>query len=219
MRPRKIDYVVFDLGGVLVRLGGVPWLREFARAKDDDVTMERWLLSSWVRSFETGECGAEDFAVGLVSDWGLEMGPEAFLEKFKVFPERLFEGALELTREARAWRPVACLSNTNALHWDRISGFGLGTAFDSTFLSHETRLVKPDREAFDHVVDKLGVPAEHIVFLDDNLINVSAAQAVGLAAFHVHGPEEARSVLLGLGMPGQPLGTREGAEGLDAVSG
>lgn len=202
MTPREIDYVVFDLGGVLVRLGGVAWLQEIAGARDEEQAWSRWLSSPWVRSFERGECSAEDFAKGLVHDWSLATSPEKFLEEFEFFPERLLDGALGLAQAARAWRPVACLSNTNALHWKRVSEWGLGTAFDYVFLSHETGLIKPDREAFEHVVDNLGAPPSHVAFFDDNLQNVSAAQSVGLAAFHVHGPDEAKAVLVGLGMPG-----------------
>ena len=56
-------------------------------------------------------------------------------------------------------------------------------------------LVKPDREAFAHVVERLGCPAERILFLDDNQINVDGARAVGLDAEVVKGVDAARALL------------------------
>jgi HAD superfamily hydrolase (TIGR01509 family) len=67
--------------------------------------------------------------------------------------------------------------------------------FDHRFLSHELGLVKPDREIFEHVLARLGCPADRVLFLDDNLINVEGARAAGLHAERARGLAEVRSAL------------------------
>ena len=51
---------------------------------------------------------------------------------------------------------VACLSNTNEMHWNEQKHAEILQAlFEQPFLSHEIGLVKPDAEIFHHVVAEL----------------------------------------------------------------
>ena len=64
----KTEVVLFDLGGVLVELGGVPVLREWAQIESDQDVWARWLRCPWVRRYERGQCTRDEFANGLVDD-------------------------------------------------------------------------------------------------------------------------------------------------------
>ena len=86
------------------------------------------------------------------SDWALPIEPAAFLDAFRSWPGGPLPGADELVADVRARVPVGCLSNTNAVHWDRhFARWPILDAFDYRFLSFELGLVKPDRELFDRV--------------------------------------------------------------------
>ena len=58
--------------------------------------------------------------MGVVSDLALAISPAEFLERFRWWPEGLFDGAVELVNTVRAQVRVGCLSNTNAVHWDQL---------------------------------------------------------------------------------------------------
>lgn len=197
-----IEVVLFDLGGVLIELGGLPELDEFSGGgASEEALWKRWLTCPWVRRFERGLCGAEEFSRGMVETWSMSVGPEAFLEAFTAWPRGLLPGARELVHATRDRARVGCLSNTNALHAERQGReFGIDDLFHERFLSHEMGLVKPDREAFDHVVARLGCPADRVLFLDDNAPNVDGARAAGLRSELARGVPEARSVLADLGL-------------------
>ncbi len=77
---------------------------------------------------------------------------------------------------------------------------GLGPAFDSHFISHLTGKIKPDADAFEHVVDSLGFMPGQVLFLDDNPLNVDAAQSFGMHAVRVRGANETQRVLTDLGI-------------------
>jgi glucose-1-phosphatase len=201
MKPGAYDIVLFDLGGVLIDFGGVGPMRELAGIESDDELWARWLSCRWVRSFERGQCSQEDFAAGMVDDWGLPIAPQVFLDQFAAWPGRPLDGADELVERVKQTTPAGCLSNTNSLHWDRqFSRFPILDAFDFRFLSFELGVVKPDRELFDRVAELLPVPAARVLFLDDNAINVEGAQAGGFAARHVRGVDEARAALVEAGV-------------------
>jgi putative hydrolase of the HAD superfamily len=201
MRAVDYDCVLFDLGGVLVKLSGVTAMQRLAGLEHEDEVWRRWLACEWVRRFERGMCSAEEFGQGVVKEWDLPIGPAEFLEAFAAWPESMIDGAAALVRAAGQQARVGCLSNTNALHWEqRISTWDLGSLFEVAFLSYQMGLVKPDREVFEHVAGALATPPGRIVFLDDNAINVAQAATVGFAARQARGVDEARAALADLGV-------------------
>jgi glucose-1-phosphatase len=195
MQSPAIDVVLFDLGGVLIEFGGVAPMKELAGIESDDELWRRWLTCRWVRSFERGECSAEDFAAGVVDDWALSVPPEAFLEAFREWPRGPLPGADALVQSVQRVVPAACLSNTNALHWQNFSRWPILDAFDFRFLSFELGMLKPDRDVFERVAQLLPAPPERVLFLDDNALNVEAAAAVGYTAVRVNGVAEAEQAL------------------------
>jgi len=188
--------VLFDLGGVLVELGGVEVFGGWIREPREEEVWRRWLLCPWVRRYERGECTTDEFARGMVDAWSLSLAPDEFLSFFRDWVKGLFEGAEALVRSVPPGMVRACFSNTNALHWEhRFHRFGLHELFDESFLSYRMGCVKPDVEAFERVVAALGVEPASILFLDDNALNVEGARAAGLDAHRAVGVEGARRVL------------------------
>jgi glucose-1-phosphatase len=198
-----IDLVLFDLGGVLIQPGGVAPMRALSGIDSDEALWTRWLSCRWVRRFEAGQCGPDEFAAGVVTDWELPLHPAAFLEEFGRWPEPPFEGALELVDEVQARVPAAFLSNMNSFQWaTNYEGIPLTEAFTFRFLSFELGLVKPDPAIFDAVAARLPVPRQRVLFLDDNAINVEAAEGAGFAAEHVRGLDATRVALTAAGVLG-----------------
>jgi glucose-1-phosphatase len=203
MTEDRIDLVLFDLGGVLIRPGGVASMRALSGIDSDDALWTRWLSCPWVRRFEAGQCTPEEFAAGMVTDWELELEPAAFLEEFGRWPEPPFEGAAELVHQVQTRVPAAFLSNMNSFQWEtNYEGIALIEAFDFRFLSFELGLVKPDAAVFAAVAASLPVAHHRVLFLDDNAVNVEAAEAAGFAAVHVRGLHAARDALSAAGVLG-----------------
>jgi HAD superfamily hydrolase (TIGR01509 family) len=199
-----IDVVLFDLGGVLIDVGGVPPMREMSGIDSDEELWRRWLTCRWVRSFERGGCSAEDFAAGVVDDWKLSVEPAVFLDAFHKWPGGPLPGAEGLVERVRAVVPAGCLSNTNAMHWEHhFSKYPIYEQFDYRFLSFQLGIVKPDRELFDRVAELLPVAADRVLFLDDNAMNVEGATDAGFIARHTRGVDEARTALVAAGVLGE----------------
>src|SRR5256885_15418243 len=116
----KPAVLLFDLGGVLVENVG---FERFNALLPSPIPTEElktwWLASPAVRAFEVGSCTPEAFARGVVAEWQLPLSPNAFLEAFSYWPKGLYPGASELLATLRERHVVACLSNSNAIHWQR----------------------------------------------------------------------------------------------------
>jgi HAD superfamily hydrolase (TIGR01509 family) len=57
----------------------------------------------------------------------------------------------------------------------------------SCFSSHQIQATKPDRKAFDAVLDRMNVQAENVLFLDDLQASIDSAKELGMQAVKVTG--------------------------------
>jgi len=188
---------LFDVGGVLVQLTGVATVLGWVADRWTPAELwHAWLHSPAVRAFETGQTDATTFAAHLVEELELRVAPERFLESFAGWPSGLYPGVHDLVARIPGHVTRALLSNSNSLHWPRVlQDFGLGALFEHRFVSHLTGFIKPDRDAFEHVVRSLGCEASSIFFLDDNLLNVEAARSAGMQGAVVSGIAGAEQAL------------------------
>ncbi len=201
-QARPFDAIVFDLGGVLIELAGISrmlgWLGEGATA---DELWRRWLASESVRGFECGRLDTRQFADAFLAEFQIPISGEQFIAEFTVWPRAPYPGASDLLKRLQGEYTVACLSNTNSLHWSRIDAeMDLLPHFHSHFASHLVGFLKPDREIFEHLVEQLGYPPERILFLDDNQLNVDGARAAGITAYRVAGVDGTIHLLTELGV-------------------
>jgi HAD superfamily hydrolase (TIGR01509 family) len=203
MYMRPFDVLLFDLGGVLIELTGSARLLEWTpHIKSIESLWQFWLTSPTVRSFETGRSTPEQFATTLIAEMSLEVSAEQFLTEFTGWPTRPYPGSQVLLKALSEYYRLGCLANTNELHWKRISEeMGLLDLFHVTLASHKIGVLKPDQEAFLYAAEKMRAAPERILFLDDNLLNVQAAQAVGMVAYRVQGLAESVAKLRELGIP------------------
>lgn len=201
MEVDRLEVILFDLGGVLVELGGVPKMIDWMDGIDVEGLWQRWLYSPVVRLFEGGKSTPETFADGVIAELNLPVGREEFLREFRLWLTGLYPGVEVLLGKLKGRFKLSCFSNTNELHWPVIrDGMGLGKLLDVNFISYEIGLLKPDLEAFQFIVDSLGCLPGRILFLDDNQLNVDAALSSGIVAHRVSGTEETKAKLESLGV-------------------
>lgn len=200
----SVEIVLFDLGGVLIEVTDRS-LRELGGLSgigSNDEVWTRWLSCRWVRRFESGGCGVDEFATGFVDDWALPISSAEFLRMFAGWRHDPFPGAAELVAQvSERGVQVGCLSNTNTHQWEnQFRGTPLIGSFEFRFLSFELGLVKPDQAIFEAVANRLPTSPDRVLFLDDNAVNVDAAATFGFAARHVRGVREARRALVEAGV-------------------
>ena len=197
-----IDVILFDLGGVLIELAGVEQMLAWSPGvATTEELWKRWLHSSAVRRFETGGSGRDEFAQEVIREFGVPVDAEEFLRSFTWWPRALFPGAVDLLAQMRPHYRLASVSNTNEIHWERFTGdWSLDASFHHNFPSHRVGKLKPDADYFAHVLEALDAPAQRVLFIDDNTINVDAAARMGMLARRVVGVDGARRAFAELGL-------------------
>ena len=194
---KKFEYILFDLGGVLIELvlqdKMLAWMEH--RISLDEFN-RMWLMSKSVRGFESGLISASEFAGSVIEEFNLPVDEDEFKREFVNFINGFFDGMEELLKKLSKEYTLACLSNTNELHWDKLcSEYDMEDLIKHNFLSYKTGINKPDKEAFLNVIKELDTEAGKILFFDDNQINVEAAQQLGIKAYRVCGYEDVTKVL------------------------
>ena len=72
--------------------------------------------------------------------------------------------------------------------------------FDVLVWSFQLHMAKPDPAIYRHVIKQLGVQPEEALFLDDKLVNIEAAWALGIQAIQFSTVERLRADLIALGL-------------------
>jgi epoxide hydrolase-like predicted phosphatase len=188
-RPRLL---LFDLGGVLVDVSGYRNLGTLLRRSLDDPALLHEVRNCPVlRAFETGKLSADEFAERFVAAWQCAASPENFLHQFRGWTYGFFPGARELLAALHGRYRLACLSNSNAVHWERMDKeLAIFELFEAALSSHQLGCYKPDREIYERAFSLLRVEPEQVIFFDDLEANVEAARTAGAQAYRVKGIEQ-----------------------------
>jgi len=200
MKSSPIKAVVFDLGGVLIDFDFQRANTAAAKVSGLEVgEVQRRLFSS--PDFFAFECGAiseHQFHASLEKTLECAVPFEIFRGAWNSIFESEIESTIELVRVLHKKKElkVGILSNTNVLHFKHLrERMSVLRELEHVYASHEIRCRKPNPESFQHVLQKMSVPAENAVFIDDLSENIAAAQAVGMIGIHA---TDAKTVARGL---------------------
>ena len=143
-----------------------------------------------VFDFETGRISEEEFCsafAGRLTEYsGTEVAPEGLVTR--IFAGlRLEDAMFDAVAAARAaGLKTGLLSNswgTELYPHDRLAAL-----FDVSVISGEVGLRKPEPAIFELTTERLGVPAQRCVFVDDHPGHLSAAAEAGMTTVLHHEP-------------------------------
>lgn len=190
--------VVFDLGGVLVRIAW-SWA-EACRAAGIDPTgredpIPRADRDALVAAHETGALDRRAFVEGLSAASGRRFHPDEVARVHDAWLLGEYAGVASVFDALdAAGVPTAVLSNTNAAHWEHMFHAPLAPSrypalrrVRHPVASHLIGARKPDPAAFRAVEEAAGVRGARVVFFDDLEVNVAGARRAGWTA-HVIDP-------------------------------
>ncbi|WP_433872230.1 HAD family hydrolase [Saccharopolyspora sp. CA-218241] len=182
--------VIFDYGGVLTTSGRAAirsWTRqEGVRPETYSAALKEWLSRSAppgtpIHRLELGEIGAAEFnallAARLRTTEDGPVSPDGLLGRIfaHMRPEPVMH---DLVRRLRAHGVrTALLSNSWGNAYPREL---LDELFEDAVISDEVGLRKPDPRIYRLALDRLGLDADQVVFVDDGAPNVEAAEDLGI---------------------------------------
>jgi glucose-1-phosphatase len=191
--------VLFDLGGVLIDIDFGRAIASWApySALAPEALRQAFKHDAPYERHERGEISAMQYFKHLETTLQLTASAEQIERGWNA----IFVGEISRTRQwvedLRGVVPRYAFTNTNASHmaaWSKLFP-GVVGAFERIFTSHQLGLRKPERAAFDRVCLLTGTPAASILFFDDLVENVRAAEEAGLQAVLVKSPDDVAAAL------------------------
>ena len=195
-----IRNVVFDIGGVLLRLRYQPFIDYLAGAGIDMTDLPAWLERVDLAAHERGEISGEELLGRIAAMARRPLPPEELRERWLDMFDRaqeMFDLAQGLQREYR----VYLLSNIGDLHWRYLNErHGFEELTHGAIASFRVGAIKPSAAIYREAERRFGLEPSATVFIDDLPPNVAGAVACGWSAIHHRDPAATLRQLHALGV-------------------
>jgi putative hydrolase of the HAD superfamily len=175
--------VVFDWGGVLMRTHDYdPRLAWDIRLGLPPGAVERTVHghAAW-RQVQLGQIDEEEYWQIVGAELGLTAASLAELRRDFYRGDRLDKTLVGVIIDLKArGLVVGLLSNNVPSLVEEMTQLGVGGLFDACVISAQIGVMKPDASAFRAILERMDVPAEAAILIDDSPQNVAGAQAIGM---------------------------------------
>ena len=187
----SITTILFDVGGVIIapldaRVAAERYQRQAQRLglENGDEILARFFAGEEWRAARTGGISWAQLLDAVLSPFGLTdaAGQAQFASELFEF-EGVLPEMTALIRSLHGNYQLGILSNASDRLEGRLDQFGLTRYFDPIVNSHRIGVAKPDEEAYQITLQKLNVPAEQVLFIDDRERNTVVAESLGIRSY------------------------------------
>ncbi|GEP95019.1 HAD family hydrolase [Chitinophaga cymbidii] len=194
-----IKHIIFDLGGVILNIDYKLTEKAFTDlgVKNFSELYSQFNANPLFEDLETGRVENDAFVQAMKPYLPETAGPEAVIGAWNAMLLDFPVARLQLLQQLRQHYDLYLLSNTNAIHLAAFNAIlektrgipSLDVFFDKSYYSHQIGYRKPEKEAYQIILDENSLQPEQTLFIDDTLPNVEAARALGIQAIHLQPPK------------------------------
>ena len=194
----NIRAIIFDLGAVLLNINYDKTIEEFKKLgiKNSSSFYSKKEQTNLFNLLETGKISEEDFITEVRKE--CKCGSEnKILSAWNIMILDLPKHRISLLQHLNKKYDIYILSNTNSIH---ISEFRkkIGETkyqefynlFNKVYYSHEIGFRKPNKEAFQLILDENNLIADEVLFIDDSPQHIKGAKNLGIKTYHLKDGEE-----------------------------
>lgn len=191
--------VVLDWGGVMVHSSHpriYHFLKKYFGFSSEEVAK---FLSSL--KFCRNKNSDKEFWEEYTSQNKIKLPPNWFsdLDKTKLACQELNKEMFELILRLKKEKiKVVLFSDVSKETADLLRKYGFYDIFDETILSYEIGFKKPDPEAYDILLSKIGAKPSDCIFIDDKKKNIKAAEEKGIIGIVFKSYDDLQNKLLPL---------------------
>lgn len=196
----QITTIIFDLGGVLI-----DWKPEyvFLKAFNGDEKKTKWFLNN-ICTLDWNENQDAGYPIAQATEDLVEKFPEweEYIRLYYGEWEKMLGGAIpdsvEILKELFAkkkYKIVALTNWSNETFPIALNRFDFLHWFDGIVVSGAEKTRKPFAEIYELTLDRYNIDVSESLFIDDNLRNIKAAEALGIKGIHFLNPNQLRQEL------------------------
>lgn len=202
-------HIIFDFGGVIMKFGadagvgkkttGIPSdlskIFNISLEKAEEIWKEHKV--SLIKGLETPIEFIKNVNVLLELNIDPKVAIKQWEEGYALKKESINWELVDLIKQLKSGYKVHLLSDAIDLDRGKESWIDeLDSLFDQIYRSYETHTIKPDKEAFVHMLEKIPAEAKQCLFIDDVQANVDGGNAVGIKSLLYIGLERLKKDLI-----------------------
>ena len=190
--------IIFDLGGVILNIDYKLTIAEFEKlgVKNADSFYSKKVQDPIFDKLEAGAISPKEFLEQLQKECdnaSIELVENAWNAMLLDLPQ----SRLNYIKTLKNNYQIFLLSNTNAIH---IKAFknkigvekwkAFSSVFDKMYLSHEIGLRKPNKEAFQIILEENKLKPNEVFFIDDSSQHIEEAKKLGISCHYLQKGED-----------------------------
>ncbi len=200
-----IKNIIFDLGVVLLDVNYRHTIDAFSSLglENPEEAFSKQKQDEFFRKYERGQISENDFLTGLSARIGgadVNELRDAWCKMLGELPQAKFDLIKILSQNYRLF----VLSNTNQTHqmWfeqkidDQYGWKNFSECFEFIGYSHLINQRKPDKEAFQFILNKYKLAPEETLFVDDTMEHIEGARRLGVRVLHYNDGEDLEELVL-----------------------
>ena len=201
---KKINTIIFDLGGVILNIDYKRTIDEFKKLgiKNAEHLYSKKQQSKLFDQIETGKITKEYFLKKLkekTTNSKLDEVRNAWNALLLDLPEKRVKMLQELKKKYN----LILLSNTNIIHIEALKKkFGekkyneFYNLFNKVYYSHEINVRKPSKDAFNVIIKQNKLTINKVLFIDDSPQHISSAKKIGINTLHVNSEKDITDLIV-----------------------
>ena len=188
-----IKNIIFDLGGVVVEWNPEHILQTFP----GNPNLIRYIhtngfFSNYWSAYDKGIMTREQVIEKIAPLTGCPVEDcNEFIEFVKVSLTNIPETEKLIQELSQRDYKLFCLSNMSEDFYEYLSSRKVFNYFEGKIISAIEKMVKPDREIYELLLNRYHLKAEESLFIDNLAVNIRAAQEVGIHTVHFRDKEKA----------------------------
>lgn len=180
-----IKAIIFDLGGVILNIDYQRTVDEFKKlgVPHFGEIFSQFKQSSFTDDFEKGRISENDFYETVKAKTEVDFSFSEFRAAWNAMLLDLPPQRIEMLKKLSEQYRLFLFSNTNETHYNKFitkveSDFDI--LFEKTYYSHQFGLRKPDKFAFQMLLEQNNLVAEDTLFIDDSYQHIESANSLGI---------------------------------------
>lgn len=198
----RVLNVVFDLGGVVVTWQPEAIIANVFADPGVQATVRAEIIehADWL-ALDRGTLAPQEAIVRAAKRTGLtESNVAHFLRQVPAALVAIPATVDLLYRLKDRGHALFCLSNMQHASIEHIeTAYSFWDVFSGCVISSRVQLLKPEPEIYAHLLNTYGLGAPDTIFIDDTVVNLTAAAKFGIGTIRFRSPEQCKEQLRELG--------------------
>lgn len=200
---KKTKYIIFDLGAVLLNIDYQKTIDGFKKLGVKNAS-EFYSKKTQKNIFDLLECGkiSEQRFVDKFQETYDKASYAEIISAWNALLLDLPQSRVNLLKKIRKKYDIFLLSNTNSIHINEFRKqigetkyLEFYNLFKKVYYSYEIGFRKPNKEAFQIILNENNMNPREVLFVDDSPQHVNGARLLGIQTYHLKDNEEISSVL------------------------